>query len=363
MTAIRMPVSVVTSVVLHGGLFLLYLQNVQTAKKEPLKVISDVDLLVQVRKAAAIPAAKAAAPAAPTMMNFLKLALPGVERTAAPKSVEVKLPERAKMLLPEPERIQDKGRKQAEAKLESLDLGRKRADAAKVVAGPEPEQRRVSALAEAPRLEEVGRRRVRDLPQALALEDRRREAVALERLDAVAPPVPGRRSSSALAAPVLREASPPERAALGDKMAALLPEPVRASGPLPGLGPDPAALLKKLDAGSAPARRRQAAGAMAEEKKKGVEIEGPIADRRILSTEMPAFPAWLKEMSVAEAAVAIRFWVSPDGSVMPDMRVERTSGYGRLDRLAMECLKAWRFAPIGSQEKQWGIITFRFVTE
>ncbi|MFA6317075.1 MAG: TonB family protein [Elusimicrobiota bacterium] len=362
MTAIRMPVSVASSLLLHGGILFLYLQATEAAKKEPLKVISDVDLIIQVRKAAALPAAKAAA-APPTMMNFLKLALPVVERSAAPKTVEVKLPERTKALLAEPEKIQDRGRKAAEAKLESLDLGRKRVAAAQIDAGLEPERRRVSALAEAPRLEEVGRRRVRDLPQALALEDRRREAVTLARLDAVAPPAPGRRTAAALESPALREASPPERARLGDKMEAFLPEPVRGAGALPQLGPDPAALMKKIDAGSAPVRRRQEAAAIVEEKKKGVEIEGPIADRRILHTEMPEFPAWLREMGVPEAAVAVRFWVGPDGSVLPDMRVERTSGYGRLDRLTMECLKKWMFAPIGSQEKQWGVITFRFVTE
>ena len=45
------------------------------------------------------------------------------------------------------------------------------------------------------------------------------------------------------------------------------------------------------------------------------------------------------------------------------MRVERTSGYGRLDRLSMDCLRNWRFIPIGSDEKQWGVITFRFLLE
>ncbi|MBI5883765.1 MAG: TonB family protein [Elusimicrobia bacterium] len=365
MTAIRLPVSVASSIVLHGGLLFLYLQAVPTAKKEPLRVISDVDLLVQVRKAAVAPVPKPAGTAPPTTWNFLKMALPAIERAAAPKAVEIKLPERAKTLTLEPEKIQDKGRRQAEAKLEPLELGRRRVEAARLEAPPEPERRRAAALAEAPRLEEVGRRRVRDLPQALELEDRRREAVTQQRLDAIAPPVPGRRAPAAvLSATVLREASPPERARLGDKMEALLPEPVRGSGePLPQVGPDPAALRKKIDMGSPAAKRRPQADAIVEEGKKGVEIEGPLKDRRILYTEMPEFPAWLREMSVDEAAVAIRFWVSPDGTVLPDMRVERTSGYGRLDRLAMECLKKWRFAPIGSQEKQWGIITFRFVTE
>ena len=52
-----------------------------------------------------------------------------------------------------------------------------------------------------------------------------------------------------------------------------------------------------------------------------------------------------------------------DGAVMPDMRVEHTSGYGRLDRLAMDSLRNWKFEPIAAQERQWGIITFRFLLE
>ncbi|MBI5210115.1 MAG: TonB family protein [Elusimicrobia bacterium] len=365
MAQVRLPVATVSSVAMHAGLLFLYLQTAPFNKKENLRVISDVDLLIQVRKPVNMPMPRPAAVAAPTTWNFLKMALPTIER-AAPRNVEVKLPERRKTPLAEPERLVDKGKLKTEQRIAPLDLGHRRVEEAKVEAKADF-ARRVTALAEAPRLEEVGTRRVRDLPAAMALEERRREAVAIQKFDAIAPAALDRKTRAAiLAAPVLREATPPERARLGDKMEAFLPPPEPArGGPMiaPEAGPDPQALRKKIEMGASSSGRRSQTAAIVEEKKKGVEIEGPLADRRVEYYETPQFPAWLREMGVGEAAVAIRFYVSPEGNVLSDMRVERTSGYGRLDRLTMDCLKKWKFAPVGSQERQWGVITFRFVME
>src|SRR5206468_105908 len=111
----------------------------------------------------------------------------------------------------------------------------------------------------------------------------------------------------------------------------------------------------------APKRKRAALQTGAP--KKGVEIEGPLADRKVLNYEIPEFPSWAKEQGILEASVAIRFWVNKDGEVLPNMRVEHTSGYGRLDRLAMDALSKWKFAPLLSEERQWGVITFRFLLE
>ena len=99
------------------------------------------------------------------------------------------------------------------------------------------------------------------------------------------------------------------------------------------------------------------------EKKKGVEIEGPLADRKVISFEIPKFPEWARAQGILEAAVSIRFWVSRQGDVLPNLRIEHASGYGRLDRLAMESLQSWKFAPLLFDERQWGVITFRFVLE
>ena len=96
-------------------------------------------------------------------------------------------------------------------------------------------------------------------------------------------------------------------------------------------------------------------------KKKGVEIEGPLSNRKVISYQVPPFPKFLSDQGVEQAEVKIRFFVSAAGAVQSNMRVELTSGYGQLDRLAMEYLKSWRFEPIGADAgNQWGIITFRF---
>ena len=108
--------------------------------------------------------------------------------------------------------------------------------------------------------------------------------------------------------------------------------------------------------------RRQAAQAEAG-KNKGVQIEGPLADRKIASYAVPAFPDWARNQGILGADVSIRFAVDEEGSVMPGMRVENSSGYGRLDKLAMESLKNWRFASKPGAGVQWGVITFKFVLE
>jgi TonB family protein len=56
--------------------------------------------------------------------------------------------------------------------------------------------------------------------------------------------------------------------------------------------------------------------------------------------------------------------VDNSGRVLDNAAVEKTSGYGALDRLAADAIKRWAFEPLpGPASKQWGIITFRFVSE
>ncbi len=358
MSAARIPVSGVVSVGVHLAGLAFFLPTLQPAKREMDRVISGVDLLVVRRPMAVLPARPAVPAAPPTVLNFLKMALPSLTRTA-PQAVEVKIPETPRVVKPiEAEKLDDLGRKKEAAKVEELDLGRKRVDAAKVDTSFETRRRAVSTLAAAPRLEEVGTRRVQDLPQALALEESRREAVAMQKLDPIVPQFRRKPMAPALAQAVLREATPAERARLGDRVEAFLPAPAA-----PEVRPAPELQPLKPQIRVEEARRPRPAETLAEAPKKSLEIEGPLADRKILYFEAPPFPAWLRDQGVMEAAVSIRFNVSPAGDVLPGMQVERTSGYGRLDRLAMDALKSWRFVPIGVQEKQWGIITFRFLVE
>ena len=119
--------------------------------------------------------------------------------------------------------------------------------------------------------------------------------------------------------------------------------------------------LAKID--STPKIVRRQVEASISESKKGVEISGPLADRRVTASDIPPFPSWAHGQGILEATVSNRFTVNAEGAVTAGMRVERTSGYGRLDKLAMESLRNWRFESIAGSGVQWGVITFRFVLE
>lgn len=95
---------------------------------------------------------------------------------------------------------------------------------------------------------------------------------------------------------------------------------------------------------------------------RGGSISGEVKDREILHRENPPVPRWLEEKGV-EAEVVIRFVVNPDGEVGDKVFVEKTSGYAELDRLAIEALKKFIFAPLPlnvRQVEQSGTIVIRF---
>jgi len=284
MSGAKLPVSAITSLTLHAGIFGLYFYFAQAAKKENLRVISNVDLMIQVRKPVPQALPKAATP--PSTWNFLKMALPSASRVAMPQQMDIKIPEVKKAMMKEPERIDDKGRLKEAPKLQALDLSQRRVSAATIEEKIQTKSR-AAALAQAPRLEEVGTRQVRNLPAAIALEERRQEAVAMQRIEALAPQTSHRAPSRALA--VLKEASPDQRGRLGDKLASLLPERVELQRPqaesLRAVKPE----FKQPVA--AAARKTEALGM---EKKKSVQIEGPLADRKIGYYEVPEFPAWAR---------------------------------------------------------------------
>ena len=354
----RVPVSMAMSLAMHTALFGLWLYTVNRTGSRKLTVIQGVDF-IQVRKAMPSVQAAAKAQASQSTFDFLKMALPAVPHIAAPKTMEVKLPDARKpMQVQAPKLDKDRGRLDAGPKLDmDVDKGRTM-DIAKVEA--RIPARKIAALAAMPRLEEVGRRRVANLPAAIALEEKRQEAVALKDMGALAAVMPSRRGP---AAPVdtLREAAPSGAASskFSQKIASLLPEQTidmrRAVMPTPTMRQGIEAPVVREG------RKAQALSGV--DDKKGVEIEGPLADRKVVAYEVPEFPAWAKEQGVLEASVSIRFWVGKDGDVLSNMRVERTSGYGRLDRLATDSLVRWKFAPLPTGERQWGVITFRFILE
>lgn len=349
----RLPGSVVASIGLHGALLGL-LMYTATTKKDAARVISNVDLMIQVKKPVDLPKPVARAQTPASTWNFLKMALPAAPRL---QQLDVKVPERKSLMTAQP-KLQERARQDL-PKLQELDLDKKLPKLNALDARVESRRADVSKLAAMPKLEEVGRRQVRDLPQALKLEEQRQEALGLQKMDALGG---SERRAGASAAPMgepLRDAGQSARAGFSDKLASMLPS---------GGG-----LAERARAGTAPVGvkqvvqepevvKRQAAQAITETKK-GVSIEGPLSNRKVLAYDIPEFPKWAKDQGVLEATVSIRFWVNSAGDVLPNMRVEHTSGFGQMDRLAMESLKNWKFAPVVGDQRQWGVITFRFVTE
>ncbi|MBI5630213.1 MAG: TonB family protein [Elusimicrobia bacterium] len=309
MTASRVPVSVMSSLALHAAGLGLYLHMSRLARQAGARVIANVDLMIETRRPVETPKPIPRAPSPPSTWNFLKLALP-----AAPKAAP-----------------------------QALDAEPSRARAAALMAVPKLEERsrRPQAPAELPRLEDVGRRR---------------PAGALQGLEAAS--LSARRRLSAAPRPLVEAA--PERGALRRTLEAILPVSERLDM-APQMREAPEALRNRLEPVLSPAPQRGKARAL--EENKGVEIEGPLSGRKVLSYVIPEFPAWARDLGVHEASLSIRFDVSPQGAVLPQMLVERTSGFGRLDRLALEALRQWRFAPLAGGRRQWGIITFRFLLE
>ena len=170
MNQVRVPASVMISLAVHAGFLVLFVGLVKEGPKQAAQIIEGVDLLIA-------PTARPATVAKPVLstMDFLKMALPAVPtRRAELAAVDLKI-ERRKPLLAEAPKLEESARKLA-PKLEALDLARSRVSAAKVDAEPMSRRRAAETLAALPKLEEVGRRRVKNLPEALVLEDKRREA-------------------------------------------------------------------------------------------------------------------------------------------------------------------------------------------
>jgi TonB family protein len=93
----------------------------------------------------------------------------------------------------------------------------------------------------------------------------------------------------------------------------------------------------------------------------GAQLMGPVADRELVSYEVPEYPA-VAMREGREGSVTLRFIVRPNGSVKENVLVEATSGYAPFDHNAVDALRQWRFEalPHGSVGEQWGTITFHF---
>ncbi|MFH1957739.1 MAG: energy transducer TonB [bacterium] len=94
----------------------------------------------------------------------------------------------------------------------------------------------------------------------------------------------------------------------------------------------------------------------------GITISGEIRNREILKSYIPEYPPWLKEEGV-EPVVVLRFTVLPGGHVKDRIFVKRTSGYKKLDDLAIKEMLKWIFAPArggNAGREETGEIIFKF---
>jgi periplasmic protein TonB len=88
----------------------------------------------------------------------------------------------------------------------------------------------------------------------------------------------------------------------------------------------------------------------------GVSIKGPASERQVLSQPPP--PQVTVE---SESEIELRFWILPNGAVGRVIPVKKSDP--RLEALAINYLRHWRFNPLPSdaiQDEQWGVIPFRF---
>jgi TonB family protein len=85
-------------------------------------------------------------------------------------------------------------------------------------------------------------------------------------------------------------------------------------------------------------------------------IKGPASERQVLFQPPP--PAVTVE---SESEMELRFWILPNGAVGRIVPVKKSDP--RLEALAINYLRHWRFTPLPSdapQDEQWGVIPFKF---
>jgi len=85
-------------------------------------------------------------------------------------------------------------------------------------------------------------------------------------------------------------------------------------------------------------------------------IKGPLAARKIL--ERPSLPPIKVRV---ETEIELTFWVLPSGIV--DRVIPSVKGDAELERLAIQYLKQWRFAPLPKEQppvEEWGTIPIKF---
>ncbi len=345
---------------LHGGALGAYIFLSQLAPKVAYHNVTGVDII---RVSRPVPQAPGA-PKPPPMkaMDLLKMALPTAPKLAAPMALSVPLPAH-KDLMQAPQKLEDRSPKNAAPAIKALDLSAHMAPSSLAPLNvSDVETHHVKALAAMPALEDVGVHRVKNLPQALKLDAERRDAVqamAIGQLD-----VPTHEHTVHAQSVQALEDAAPARPSFVNKIANLLPQE-QAQGSPQAMQAAPDDIAKKLAKTEyAPLARHSGPAALTDAPKKGVDIEGALKDRPVVSSDIPPYPDKLKSLGTPEIPVRLNFCVSQAGDVLGDsIETDLSSGYGWLDKLCAASLRNWKFSPLGSQENQCGSITFNFELE
>lgn len=97
---------------------------------------------------------------------------------------------------------------------------------------------------------------------------------------------------------------------------------------------------------------------------RGFDMNGPAAQRSVISMVKPEYPDWAAEQGI-ETEVSLKFWVNPLGEVK-QVQIEKRSGYLELDMIARRALQQWKFDSLSSsasQKDQWGTVVIKYRLE
>ncbi len=95
-------------------------------------------------------------------------------------------------------------------------------------------------------------------------------------------------------------------------------------------------------------------------KQKEEIINWETGKREVVQSYYPPLPEWAKEAKII-SKVTIQFTVSANGEVK-EAQVEKSSGETRLDILATNYLRRWKFVPSDKNEESKGSIIINFDT-
>lgn len=125
---------------------------------------------------------------------------------------------------------------------------------------------------------------------------------------------------------------------------------------------EPEATTEIVKQTAAEPESRQVADVKLEANGVGMTISGQIKGRKILKSVAPKYTE-LARRKGWEGVVAVHFTVLADGRVKDNGYFEQTSVHRDLNKMAMEAIKQFRFAPLPAGQsavEQWGIITIVF---